>query len=306
MSESKTVLLFPGLDAIFDTRHLKKWLQCEFIHQKLQEASTVLEGFSGQKENLSQLVQDSRRIHLVDFDRTLIVLTTLQVAIAENLKALTQWDLVQGCSHGDLARNVVSGVTRFTDAIEILWTFSQMRLNCPKGYTANVRDHEMKPLSNEQLQWLEDYQAPVSRWSFQHATIAGEESWLYDLKERAPVVGLKIKPVLPYPVHSPAMKPMMKEIAQLAKKWPLSLPHTPVFSSLWLKYLETEEDFLLEGLANSLLPIRWLETLEKVYKEEGATRFINVGPSNTLTGWLLESPEYAGLEVLEAWDLISP
>ena len=144
---ANVALLFPGLDALFNTNNLKQWLGYTFIKKKLDFASQCLSHLSGKKEDLFQFVTDHRRIHIVDFDRTLIVLTTLQVAIAERIQMDHHWDIAQGCSHGDLARNVICGVTSFEDAIDILWSFSQLRHICPEGYTANVRTSKGTPLN---------------------------------------------------------------------------------------------------------------------------------------------------------------
>lgn len=302
----KTALLLPGLDALFATGKLKRWLQFSEIRISLDEASKILSSLTGQDEDLLSFVESHHRIHIADFDRTLVCLTAVQVAIADKLKRqLNEWDLIQGCSHGDIARSVLAESITFAEAIDILWTFAVMRKNTPEGYTANVRSIDGSEMSKEQLQWLEEKGAAVSRWSESHATVGGTTVFLDKLKNQAKAKGLKIKPVLPYPIHSPAMQESFLQLADLAPQWNVQPPNQPIFSSLWLRYLESSEDIFFEGLAGSTSPVKWVETLTHLYEKEKVRTFINVGPSNTLTGWLLESQSFPDLEVIEAWDLLA-
>jgi acyl transferase domain-containing protein len=300
----KTALLFPGLDAFFSTATMKRWITQDFIIKKLALASEILGRLSNEDEDLRSLLINNKRIHLADFDRTLIILTTLQVAIFEEITKHHDWDIAQGCSHGDLARNVACGVLPFEDVIEILWTFSQLRQDCPDGFTANIRTQDLSPITKEQIEWLEGKGAPVSQWSKLHGTIAGETSLITDLRSEAKERGLKIKPVLPYPVHSPAMNSMMVKFIELAPKWKLSPPKKKIFSSLWLKYLTTTDDISKEGLSNFVSPVLWTKTLSYLHHKENVTRFLNIGPANTLTSWIMESPEYEKLEIIDAWEAL--
>ncbi|MCB0420005.1 MAG: ACP S-malonyltransferase [Bdellovibrionales bacterium] len=301
---TKTALLLPGLDALFSSSRLKRWMPLPEIQEKLDKASRKLSKLTGTSEDLYSFLNQHHRIHLIDFDRTLVCLTAVQVAIAERLqRLLNSWDLLQGCSHGDIARSVLCESISFDDAIEILWTFAELRQTCPPGQTANVRTLSGEPLLEAQIQWLVANQAPVSQWSDHHLTIGGTKEFISGLQSQAQEHGLKIKPVLPYPIHSPAMEPSFRDLLRQASRWTIHPPNQPVFSSLWLRYLTTGEEVFTEGLAGSTSPVRWMETLEALYKNENVRKFINVGPSNALTGWLLSSPKYPDIQVVESWDL---
>jgi malonyl CoA-acyl carrier protein transacylase len=100
------------------------------------------------------------------------------------------------------------------------------------------------------------------------------------------------------------MRPSTEIIRTLSADWKLGNPLRPVFSSVWSRFLEGPEDFREEALASSLEPVRWVETLETLVSREGVSKFINVGPSNTLTGWLFNSSKFAGVELHDGWDLL--
>jgi|GEM_PF-3128745 len=298
----KAALLFPGLDALFMSSKLQRWLTDEKVCETLREASGLLSEFTGQKEDLAEFIRVNKRLHLADFDRTLVALTALQVGITRQLEV--KWDIAQGCSHGDVARSVICESLSFRDAIDLLWTFGELRKTCPKGYTANVRTRDGSALTPEQLQWLKDSDTPVSLWSDTNATIGGSVEVLEKIIAQSESRGLKVKPVLQYPVHSPAMRPSMEELRAKSARWQLRAPNKPVFSSLWIRYLTTPADILEEGLASAVQEVRWTETLAHLHEKEGVTTFINVGPSNTLTGWLFSSPKFKGVTLLDGWELL--
>jgi [acyl-carrier-protein] S-malonyltransferase len=298
----KAALLFPGLDALFMSSKLQRWLADEKVCETLKEASGLLSEITGAPEDLAEFIRVNKRLHLADFDRTLVALTALQVGITRQLRV--HWDIAQGCSHGDVARSVICESLSFRDAIDLLWTFGELRKTCPKGYTANVRARDGSPLTAEQIQWLKDSDTPVSLWSDTNATIGGSVETLEKIIQQCESKGLKVKPVLPYPVHSPAMRPSMEELRAKAGRWTIRAPNKPVFSSLWIRYLETPQDIFEEGLASAVQEVRWTETLAHLHEKEGVNTFINVGPSNTLTGWLFSSPKFEGVKLLDGWELL--
>ena len=300
----KTAILFPGLDAVFVTAKLKEWAEVPYVQSKLNEASRILEEATEQKEDLLAFVRENRRLHIADFDRTLVVLTTLQVAIAEKLKEEISVELVVGCSHGDIARNVVCGVLDFQSAIEILWAFAELRKICPPGYTASVRSSEGVAFSKKQKDWLLSTGAKLSTWSESHGTIGGEASFIEKISKEGKEKSLKIKAILPYPVHSDAMSSLVDQMLSLGKAWDFKAPHYKVFSSIWLKYIEAGDECFEEGVAGAVSPVKWAEALHFLHVDESVDTFINIGPSNTLTGWLLESEKFKDVKVIEAWEML--
>jgi hypothetical protein len=144
---------------------MKRWLANESAKRALSEASGYLAKVSGREEDLCAFLATENRPHLADFDRTLVALTALQIGIARAIGKKTEWDIVVGCSHGDVARNVLTAVLSFERAVEVLWIFAELRKTCPEGATANVRTTDGTPLSSDQLAWLKEEGAPVSLWS---------------------------------------------------------------------------------------------------------------------------------------------
>lgn len=300
-----SVFLFPGLDALFVTSKMKRWLDKSFVKADLDKASEILSNHTLKEENLSELLLKAHRPHLQDFDRTLIALTTVQVSIAQALMAKGhEPKMLQGCSHGDIARSVLCQSLRFEDAIAGLWNFSLLRGILPAGLTATIRNIQGAEFTDVQMEWIKAKDLPLSSWSQGHGTVACEQHQFENFKSEAQKLGLKVGEMLAFPVHTPMLKPVFELLDAATLSMEFKSPSVKTFSSVWLKNLNSAEDIRKEALASAVLPVRWVETLDHLYRVEQVRHFVNIGPSNSLTSWTLNNEKYPGLEIQEAWDLL--
>jgi len=300
--KSNSVLLFPGLDSLFLASKLKRWIEIPKVRNSLIEASGYLSSMTGIHENLESFLMTTTRPHLADFDRSMIALMAVQIGIARALGEVKQWDLILGCSHGDLARSVTAQAVQYADAVELVWSFSELKKQLPQGYTANVRTVDGSKLSIEQIKWLEvDQQLPVSRWCENNASVAGFREDLDRAAAHSRELGIKIKPVLPLPVHSPVMRSIAENLRYVLPMTKLSEPKWPLFSSVWVRFLTGREEIQEEAVWGAFSPVRWLESVQSLIRDHGITEFINVGPSNALTGWALTTP---GMKFVDAWEIL--
>jgi [acyl-carrier-protein] S-malonyltransferase len=285
------------------TSKLTRWLDRATVRESLAEASGYLGETSGRAVDLAAFLAKHPRPHNVDFDLTLVALTAVQLGIARSLPGDLHWDVVLGCSHGDIARSVLCEIVSFRQAVVLLATFAELRKTCPQGVSANLRTVDGTPLLAAHKAWALEQGVSMSVWSDTHATIAGTTATIDSMAELARHRGLKVKPTLPYPVHSEVMRPSADALRRLAGDWPLQPSRWPVFSSVWVRYLEGPPDYREEALATVVEPVRWTEALASLHRQ-GVRHIVNVGPSNTLTSWMLESPAFAAIDVVDAWDLV--
>ena len=230
----------------------------------------------------------------------------LQVGIAREIQKTLTWDILLGCSHGDIARSVIAGSLEFNGAVEIVWFFSQLRKTCAPGCTANIRTTNGTPLSESQLNWLETQGFPVSQWSSENATIGGAQESVQAAILPGRELGIKIKPVLPYPVHSPVMKSSADLLRSQSNRWQINAPKWPIFSSVWCKFISTSDEIREEALTGPVAAIRWMPSISNLVAEHEVNRFINIGPSNTLTGWILNSNPLKNVALVDAWEHLNP
>jgi malonyl CoA-acyl carrier protein transacylase len=298
----KTYAIFPGLDALFVATQTRRWLTDSHVVAALDETSAILAGLTGREESLVGFLRDNQRPHLADFDRTLVALTAVQVGIARAVRQHLPFDGLTGCSHGDAARLVIAESVSLQHVVELLWLFAEMRLRCPQGSTAFIRAAE-GDLTVEQLDWLGSAPITLSQWSSRHATAAGTDEAMAALREPARALGIKIRPVLPYPVHSPVMAPAVAEVYSQAYRWQVNPARVPLFSSIYVRPISSPAEIMEEAAAGAVSAVRWMETLVSLANDHGVTRFVNIGPSNTLTGWVLESDSVSHVTMVDAWDV---
>jgi acyl transferase domain-containing protein len=300
-----TYAIFPGLDALFVDTQTRRWLADPDVAATLDDTSAILSALTGEQESLGTFLRSHRRPHLVDFDRMLVALTAVQVGIARAALRHIQFDGLTGCSHGDIARLVIAESLSLDDAIDLLWVFAEMRKRCPAGSTAFVRSIH-GDLSAEQLEWLATTAVTLSQWSARHATAAGTHEAMAAIRKPALALGIKVKPVLPYPVHSPVMAPAVEEIFGHAPRWRVNAPRLPLFSSVYVRPIVTPQDIIDEAATGAVSPVRWMDTLVALTNDHGVRRLVNIGPSNTLTDWVFESPRVQQVDMLDAWDICNP
>ncbi len=299
---SRAFAVFPGLDAIFVATHWERWLSRTEVTGALGEASGALARRTGEAEDLGAFLGRHRRPHLADFDRTLVALTAIQLGIARAVLARRGFDGFVSCSHGDFARLVAAGALSLDDAVDLLWYFADLRRRCPEGTTALVSP-DIGDFTGAQLDWLDASDVTTSRWSPRHATVSGLAETVAAMRRPARARQLKVRPLLPYPVHSPVMRPVVDELLRSAGRWTVRQPAVPVYSSVGLRFLDTPSEIIADAVQGALSPVRWMDAILALVHEHGVTDYVNIGPSNMLISWVFETGALSGVSVRDAWDL---
>ena len=117
---------------------------------------------------------------------------------------------------------------------------------------------------------------------------------------------MNIGRLYPFPFHSQLMAPVALKVRDLAGDWEVGEPRIPVYSSVFLKHLQTPEDLKLEAFAGTVSPVRWFETVSRLRDDFGVRRLVNIGPTDTITKWIAQSQGYRDIEVIDAWELCKP
>lgn len=299
----QTCLVIPGLDAIFSKESALRWLEDDVVKETFKEASSYLRLLTGEEEDLYSFYKNEKRAHIKDFDRTLISLTTLQVAIVKSTKLDQELDMIVSCSHGDIARSVIAGVITLGEAVGLLWYFSKLRHDVQGGYTANVRRWDKGSLEPHQIDWLKERGMSPSVWGPKNVTVATKVEDLEEYEKKSDEVGLKISKTLPYPVHSPLMHDAASKLLEFASPLNLGATKCKVFSTIRLDWLKTDEDFRQECYESSVSPVRWLEAFEYLNTKLEISRLINIGPSNNLISLVFEDTRFDKNKLIDAYDL---
>ncbi|MCB1386913.1 MAG: ACP S-malonyltransferase [Nitratireductor sp.] len=301
----RTFWLFPGLEALFQASRTRRWLDDPVVADTLAEVSAILSGLTGEAEDLGRFLSENARPHLADMDRMFVAHTGIQAGIARSLGRRETPDGYVGCSVGDLARIAVSGVLPLSETIDLVWFCTRQRKQCPPGIMSNVRPAEGR-FSAAQLAFAANAGISFSHWSDRHAAVSGSGEAVAAFAEAAKAHGLKTRQLYAYPFHSTAMLPLAHQMAANTGRWHPSPPCLPVYSTVELAFIQSVEETVSEALAGACRPVRWKQALDDLAHHHGMTRLVNIGPSDTLTGWIADNADYRDLEVLEAWDLCDP
>lgn len=295
--------VFPGLDAIFKSANWERWLDVPEVKTSLEQASVFLSEKTGEREMLDEFLLRSSRPHVADFDRTLVALTALQVGISNRVTKQWDFDGLVSCSHGDFARLISAGAISMQDAVDLLWHFAELRQRCPAGVTA-LTNPDHGDFTEEQLAWLTASGVTISRWSPSHATISGLRETISQLRKPAREWGLKVRPLLPYPVHSPIMKPAVDELLQSSDQWSVMPPKLPIFSSVGLEFLPDADAIVADFVRGALSSVRWMDAILTLVRNHEVTEFVNIGPNNLLISWAFELEELKDVAVVDAWEIV--
>ncbi len=298
----KTYAVFPGLEALQQASKTQRWLTVPEVERTMAEVSGYLAKLTGNPEDIATFLLENARPYRTDMDRLFIAHTAIQVGITRAVLRHRQLDGLAGCSMGDFARSAVAGSTSLEQIIGIVWHLSQYRSLSPPGELSSVRPKDGN-FTSTQLEWLDSTGISHSLWSERYGALSGTVEAIEAIKPEAKDLGIKIRKMYPYPFHSHLMTPVADSIRDLVSGWEIAPPAIPVYSSVFLRYLETGEDMREEALAGASSPIRWFDTIRNLRDQFGVRRLINIGPTDTITGWIPDSQDYGDIEVIDAWDI---
>ncbi len=110
------------------------------------------------------------------------------------------------------------------------------------------------------------------------------------------------------PFHSPLMAPAREGLTPMLEETAFADPTVPVISNVDASEVTTG-DAAREALRRQIdSPVRWVESVERMHREHGVERFIEVGPGSVLTGLIRRIAKGAGTislsgpETLESLD----
>jgi acyl transferase domain-containing protein len=299
---NKTYAVFPGLDALWQEARTRKWLETSNVREFLDHASNYAFKITGQEYRIENFLREHSPRQVANLDHLFLAHASLQFAIYKHVRHLHRIDGLVDCSAGYLARLAASESLGYEEAIALTWLQAKSRHLAPKGILANVRPAQGE-FTIDQIEWLKSKFESVSIWSNRHAAVPGTSDKIAESVAEATAQNLKIRKMYPYPFHSKAMIPAAEFMRAETANWELKQPTLPVYSSVWLRHISDPEDIREESLAIAYSPVLWLDSLNDLATNYGVTHLLNIGPSNTLTGWINESVLSSQLKVIDTLDL---
>jgi [acyl-carrier-protein] S-malonyltransferase len=94
-----------------------------------------------------------------------------------------------------------------------------------------------------------------------------------------------IKLAVSIAAHSPLMASVTADYQNAVDAIPFQQPHTPIYSNITAKPLNTVSEIQQELGGQLTNPVRWTESIQSMI-EAGAEQFVEIGPGDVLTGMM--------------------
>lgn len=303
-----TAFALPGLNSLLNAKARFRFARVPEVRERVGQAREFLGMAYGRSaaaefESLPGLSNEK----LYDRDRVSLTaawIVAVQVGVAERVcrhAGAPNW--VIGCSLGDIARTVLAGCCAFDDALRIPMISPQSEPGIDRvGQNVALLAPASCSFGPAEIGAIEALGIDVCMLSPRLLNVSGKFEDLPALERLAAERRWRFLPLLGYPVHSRHLEPFLSRFSRELEpiRFRSPGPRTRVYSTLLRREILRGEEFRPELERNLILTHHWHESVQRLVRENGVRRFINIGPCRTLSKLLCES----GVEVLEPEDLI--
>ena len=269
------------------------------LYEKYPAVRRMLDNFNSALDfDLLKVMFEGPQEVLNDTQYTQPALYSLSLAIYELLKEKGYSpDYLAGHSLGEYSAVAASGALDYIEGLELVARRGRLMAKASEkapGLMAAVLfknpevefpevEKVVKELSAKGEIVIANYNG-----SFQ-VVISGEKELI---KEAASLLAGRVKRVVPLSVsgafHSPLMKPIAEEFAELLRKATFRKPSIPVFMNVDASLADAPESIREKLLLQLTSPVRWTELLKNAYIE-GVREFVEVGPGRVLQGMVAKT-----------------
>ncbi|MEK2688061.1 ACP S-malonyltransferase [Bdellovibrio sp. GT3] len=302
-----TAYIFPGLNALIRKSDRNRFSHLPEVQQYFAKAEDIIATRFGRTFNFKEFLElPTEEIYSIqNISLAAVAICCIQTGVAERLreKLGASPDWVMGCSLGDLARAVFAGAYSFEDAIYNHIWFTQridgidqigrnIGVLAPKGDTFQADDYA----------WFDEVQVDVSCLTPRFLNIGGRYADLKKVEERAREKGWNTMNILDYPAHSRYILPYVLAVQSDFAHVRTHTPQIPIFSSLSAQELVDPKIIKEEFLLSITRTIHWSEAVQRLVRDKGIRKFINVGPCRSLSGLMRDIP--VEVETCEAFEVL--
>lgn len=273
--------IFPGQGAQFTGMGKDLYDNSEIAKKRFHQANEIL-GF-----DITKIMFEGTADELKETKVTQPAIFLHSVILAEVLGNSFKPDMVAGHSLGEFSALVANKCLKFEDALLLV----------SKRALAMQKACEMQPSTMAAVLGLEDHiveavcadvDGVVVAANYNcpgQLVISGEVKAVEEACERLKERGARRALLLPVggAFHSPLMEPAREELAKAIENTPFATPICPVYQNV-TTFAVTDPEKIKENLIFQLTaPVKWTQSVQNMVND-GATKFIEVGPGNVLQG----------------------
>jgi len=281
---SKVAYVFPGQGSQFSGMG-KDLYESHPIAKELFEKANEILGFrisdimfNGTDEELKQtkVTQPAVFLHSV-----------IQAMVTENFKP----DMVAGHSLGEFSALVANKTLTFEDGLKLVYARAMaMQKACEQNPSTmaavlGLEDAKVEEICQQVQSETGEVVVPANYNCPGQLVISGSVKGIEVACERLKSAGAKRVLVLQVggAFHSPLMEPARKELEQAIYQTTFHTPICPIYQN-YTALPETNPEKIKENLIAQLTaPVKWTQSVQKMV-EDGATKFIEIGPGKVLQG----------------------
>jgi len=267
----------------------KRALAIPEVLSRLKQAQTVLYD-QGEMRSLIEHLQGSasslaamENIHL-----TAVSVCAIQLGISDRLQHLDEVpDWVMGCSLGDLARSVFSGLVTFEKAIQIqhdLFQTYQNKDHNVEGINLGIRSPAAAAFSEYDFEWIGNNGITPSRMSPLFIQLSVNQGQYEKLQEYGQRKNWRIQRAeFDFLLHATELEDLSDSVLIKLADTKLLHPRVKIFSSILNKPLLNLREIRDEARQILWKPLRWQDAIVTLQSTYNVNRFINIGPCRSLS-----------------------
>ena len=280
----KAAIVFPGQGSQFPGMGKEHYENSVFAKKIFDQANEIL-GF-----NISEIMFHGTEEALKQTNVTQPAVFLHSIVAFRSISDLKP-DMVAGHSLGEFSALVANETLSFEDALKLVSIRAQaMQKACalqPSTMAAiiNLADDVVEKICNEIQSETGEIVVPANYNCPGQLVISGSIKGIEIACERMKAAGAKRALVLPVSgaFHSPLMEPARKELQDAIEKTDFHTPSCSVFQNVVAKPV-MDKDQIKENLITQLTgAVKWTQTIYAMV-ENGATKFVEVGPGKVLQG----------------------
>ncbi|GIV27037.1 MAG: malonyl CoA-acyl carrier protein transacylase [Bacteroidia bacterium] len=281
---SKTAYVFPGQGSQFSGMGKDLYEQSPKAKELFEQANEILGFrisdimFNGTEEELKQtkVTQPAVFLHSV-----------IQAMTMENFKP----DMVAGHSLGEFSALVANKTLTFEDGLKLVFARAMaMQKACeinPSTMAAvlGLDDTKVEQICKQVQQETGEVVVPANYNCPGQLVISGSIKGIEIACEKLKAAGAKRALILQVggAFHSPLMEPAKQELERAIQQTKFNPPTCPIYQNYTALPETDPEKIKINLIAQLTAPVKWTQSVQKMV-EDGATRFIEIGPGKVLQG----------------------